>query len=248
MKNKLILLILVVISSCNYKNSCEEQLKSMRDSLLLGSGNYIHGKLLFPDVSDSSQIAYSDSTKLYLCFKKNDTLYISSLNKNFWINNKCNFWDLDNLIQNFPQWNLELDTCVNVPRYASFKLGRDTMFYMRDHVITPGLWVLTHAHLSKYNQKIFNLHIGQNILDVLESICAKSFFSDEIKHLIISNYIFDRRYHRYSREMVRDLPISQQPYTIYIKIQDMMVAEIRIGDISQSNAEIPNCETYILTM
>lgn len=248
MKNKLILLILVVISSCNYKNSCEEQLKSMRDSLSLGFGNYIHGKLLFPDVSDSSQIAYSDSTKLYLCFKKNDTLYISSLNKNFWINNKCNFWDLDNLIQNFPQWNLELDTCVNVPRYASFKLGRDTMFYMRDHVWTPGLWVLTHAHLSKYNQKIFNLHIGQNILDVLESICAKSFFSDEIKHLIISNYIIDRRYHRYSREMVRDLPISQQSYTIYIKIQDMMVAEIRIGDISDPNAEITNCETYILTM
>jgi hypothetical protein len=245
MKNKLILLILVVISSCNYKNSCEEQLKSMRDSLLLG-WDYIHGELLFPDVSDSSQIAYSDSTKLHVCFKQNDTLYICSHNKNFWINNKCNFWDLDSLIQNFPQWNLELDTCVNLPRYASFKLGRDTMFYMRDHVWTPGLWVLTHAHLSKYNQKIFNLHIGQNILDVLESICAKSFFSDEIKHLIISNYIDDRRYYVFQSELYRDIPIRRQPYIIHIKIQDLMVAEIRIGDVLNKNGEIVDCEYYII--
>lgn len=245
MKNKLILLILVVISSCNCKNSCKEQPKSMRDSLLL-YGDYIHGELLFPDVSDSSQMAYSDSTKLLVCFKQNDTLHICSFNKNFWINNKCNFWDLDSLIQNFPQWNLELDTCVNLPRYASFKLGRDTMFYIRDRVWTPGLWVLTHAHLHNYNQKIFNLHIGQNILDVLESICAKKFFSDEIKHLFISKYIIDIRYRRYSREMGRDLPISRQSYIIHIKIQDLMVAEIRIGNGLNSNGEIFDCEYYIL--
>ena len=246
MKNKLILLILIVISSCNCKNSCKEQPKSMRDSLSLYGDYYIHGELLFPDVSDSSQIAYSDSTKLYVCFKQNDTLYICSKNKNFWINNKCNFWNLDNLIQNFPQWNIDLDTCFNLPRYASFTLGKDTLFYIRDRVRTPGLWVLTHAHLSKYNQKIFNLHIGQNILDVLESICDKSFFSDEIKYLIISNYSMDRRYYRYSREMESDLPTSRQTYIVYVKIQDMMVAEIRIGNVYKSNGEIADCEYYII--
>lgn len=239
MKGLLILIIPIITSSCKYKNSYEEQPKPIIDSLEL-VWNYIYGERLSPDDSDSSQIAYTDSTKLFLCFKKNDTLIVVSKNKQFWMNNRCNFANINNLIKNFPHWDLDLDTCVNLPRYACLTLDKDTLFYIRDHIINPDLWVLTNAHLFKYNQKIFNLHVGENIHKVLEDVCAENFFSNEIKHLIITNFCSDKRYFQSSQGSFI------HRYVVYIKIHNLIVTEIRIGDIWGLNGEIVDCEYYIL--
>ena len=62
MRIQLLLIVLIILSSCNCDNSFKAQSEPMIDSLLLGWG-IIYGERLFPHIKDSSTMAYSDSTK-----------------------------------------------------------------------------------------------------------------------------------------------------------------------------------------
>lgn len=237
MRIQLLLIVLIILLSCNCDNSYKAQSEPMIDSLLLGWG-IIYGERLFPHIKDSSTMAYSDSTKLFSCLKKNDTLIIYSRNEKFWTTIGCNYSGIDKLILDFKQWDLELDTCFNIPSYASFTSGKDTMFYIFDHVRRPNIWVLTNAHLCSSDKKIFNLRIGENICDVLESLSAKSYFSDEIKHLIITRYNdYDKR-RGYKKPRYWDPSIPREAYVIYIKVDNLIITEIRLYNFMNEDGKL----------
>ena len=88
------------------------------------------------------------------------------------------------------------------------------------------------------DKKIFNLRIGENICDVLESLSAKSYFSDEIKHLIITRYNdYDKR-RGYKKPRYWDLSIPREAYVIYIKVDNLIITEIRLYNFMNEDGKL----------